>query len=130
MNVQIQISVTVIILLAVFALFSLIRKAKLQLKYALMWLFTAAMLLFITWVPQVVYALGCLMGVEYPVNAVFFLGFCFVLVLIFFLTMLVSNMSLQLKTLTQRIGLLEKRVRELEKKEDKIDEKERETDIH
>lgn len=124
MSIRIQISVSVVIVLALLALFHLIRKGKIQLKYSLMWLVMAAGVLLLVWVPQLLYLLSDLMGVDVPVNAVFFLGFCFALVIIFVLTMLVSSLSLHMKTLTQKMALLEKRVRELEEKE----EEEREED--
>ena len=49
-----------------------------------------------------------LLGIATPVNMVFFVGFCFSLIIIFGLTMAVSKMSQQIKDLSQKIALMEK----------------------
>lgn len=118
MNIRLQISISIVVILALIALVRFIKKEKIQLKYALMWIAMAGIILIITWVPQGINILSTLMGVGVPINAVFFLGFCVLLVIVFILTMLVSKMSMQIKTLTQNLGLVEKRLRELEKKEE------------
>ena len=45
---------------------------------------------------------------------IFFLGFCFSLVIIFSLTVALSRMSNSIRTLDQMVALNEKRLRELE----------------
>ena len=66
--------------------------------------------------PYVVYVLRDLLDVEMPVNLVFMLMFCFVLVVLISLSIAVSQLAEKCKRLTQENALLEKRVRELEKK--------------
>ena len=63
-----------------------------------------------------VYVLRDLLDVEMPVNLVFMLMFCFVLVVLISLSIAVSQLAEKCKRLTQENALLEKRVRELEKK--------------
>ena len=107
MNIRVQIVVGVIIILALFVIVNMIREKELELRYALnvarCWnrnssigLFSAA----ITW-------LAVKAGVANPINMLFFLGFCFSLVIIFVLTIAVSRMSNQVKKLAQEVALFE-----------------------
>jgi len=48
------------------------------------------------------------LGIASPINMLFFLGFCFSLIIIFVLTVAVSRMSVRIKTLAQEIALYEK----------------------
>ena len=55
------------------------------------------------------------LGIASPVNMLFFLGFCFSLMIIFVLTVAVSRMSIRIKQLAQEIALNEKNNNELGK---------------
>ena len=52
--------------------------------------------------------LAHVLGIESVMNMVFFIGFCFALVIIFGLTQSISKLSQQVKILTQKVALLEK----------------------
>lgn len=103
----------VILLLIIFVL---LKKGKMTVKYSLLWLGLAVVLVIFAICPYVVYVLRDLLGVEMPVNLVFMLMFCFVLVVLISLSIAVSQLAEKCKRLTQENALLEKRVRELEKK--------------
>ena len=45
-----------------------------------------------------------------PINMLFFLGFCFSLVIIFVLTVAISRVSIRMKQLTQELALYEKKM--------------------
>ena len=49
-----------------------------------------------------------IVGIAVPINMVFFLGFCFLLLIVFELTQVISKMSEHIKYLAQKIALLEK----------------------
>ena len=66
--------------------------------------------------PYVVYVLRDLLDVEMPVNLVFLLMFCFVLVVLLSLSIAISQLAEKCKRLTQANAILEKRVRDLEEK--------------
>ena len=51
-----------------------------------------------------------MIGVASPINMLFFLGFCFSLVIIFVLTVAISRVSIRMKQLTQELALYEKKV--------------------
>ena len=56
------------------------------------------------------------LDIEMPVNLVFMLMFCFVLLVLLSLSIGVSQLADKCKRLTQENAILEKRVRDLEKK--------------
>jgi hypothetical protein len=59
-----------------------------------------------------------LCGVILPINIVFFLGFCFVLVIVYGLTSAVSKLSKENKELAQKIALIDKEMKIREKDTD------------
>ena len=58
-----------------------------------------------------------LCGIQTPVNMLFFIGICFLLVIIFSLSTALSRNSEKLKRLTQEMGLLEERLRNIQSEE-------------
>ena len=66
--------------------------------------------------PYVVYVLRDLLDIEMPVNLVFLLMFCFVLMVLLSLSIAISQLADKCKRLTQANAMLEKRVRDLEEK--------------
>lgn len=92
----------------------LMKRRKLSLKYSLLWFLTGLVLLVCGIFPKMVVALAHCIGIYSEVNAVFFVGVCFLLMNILYLTTIVSGQNEQIRSLTQSQALLEKRVRELE----------------
>lgn len=107
-----------VVIVAIYAIVAvrMIHRKKLSLNYSLLWLLLAALMLGAILFPEAVYSLSDLLGVGLPFNMLL-LFFCFfALVLLFYLTSIVSKHNEKNRTLVQQIALLEKRVRELEKK--------------
>ena len=96
--------------------FALLKKNLLTVKYSLLWLALAVVLAIFAVFPYVVYVLRDLLDVQMPVNLVFMLMFCFVLLVLLSLSIGVSQLADKCKRLTQENAILEKRVRDLEKK--------------
>ena len=96
-------------------IFVLLKHGKMTVKYSLLWMCLSLVLLVFALFPYVVYVLRDLMGVEMPVNLVFMLMFCFVLLVLLSLSIAISQLAEKSKRLTQANAILEKRVRELEK---------------
>ena len=93
----------------------LLRHRKINLKYTLLWLLSAFILLIITIFPQIIYFLSELIGVQIPINLVFIFTGMFLILIILSLTVIVSKLNKKITELTQSIALLEKRVMDLEK---------------
>ncbi len=101
----------------------LIKKQKLSVKYALIWLFAALTLLIFSIFPYTILVLRDLLRMEMPVNAVFTIAFAFVFLLLLSLSSIASGFSQKIKSLTQQLAFLEKRIRELESQQDEGNEK-------
>lgn len=101
----------VVLLLIIFAF---LKRGLMTVKYSLLWLLLSVSLVVVAVCPYIVYVIDDIMGVEIPVHLIFFLMFCFVLVVLLSLSIAISQLAEKNKRLTQTCALLEKRVRELE----------------
>lgn len=109
MNIKIQIIVGIIVVLALCIIVNMIRKKRLELRYALSWLCVGIAILVLDCFPQLISWLSEKIGIASPINMLFFFGFCFSLMIIFVLTIAISRMSIRIKELAQEIALFEKR---------------------
>ncbi len=109
MTWRIRIAIIFVLCIGLVAIVNLIRKRSLELKYALTWLFLGAGLLLIVLVPGLLNWLSEVLGIYNPMNMVFFLGFLFSIVVIFVLTMALSNNSNRVRKMAQKIALNEYR---------------------
>ncbi len=108
------------VLLYLLLIIFLMKKGRMNLKYSLVWFVLALVLLGCAIFPQIIRFFTNLMGIYSEVNAVFFLGVCFLLLIILSLTSIASGLSERIRTLVQTQAMLEKRVRMLEEKIDSI----------
>ena len=95
-------------------IFIFLKKGLMTVKYSLLWLGLSIVLVIFAAFPYVVYVLRDLLDVEMPVNLVFLLMFCFVLVVLLSLSIAISQLAEKCRRLTQANAILEKRVRDLE----------------
>lgn len=108
MNIRIQIIIGITVLLALAVIINMIRKKRLELRYALAWLIVGVGILILDCFPQLITWLAKILGIASPINMLFFFGFCFSLVIIFVLTVAVSRASIRIKELAQEVALYEK----------------------
>lgn len=92
----------------------LVRRKRLMERYALLWLLSAVVLLALASWSGALARISKAIGVIYPPNALFFIAFGFVLVLLLHFSAAVSRLSDQTKVLAQRLALLDERLREHE----------------
>ena len=116
MSDRLRILLIVIVAIGAVVAVRMIHRKKLNLGYSLLWLALAAVLVIAVLFPDVVYALTALVGVDIPLNMILTAFALFSLVMMFYLTCIVSRENERNRALTQQLALLEKRVRELEKK--------------
>jgi len=124
MTIKLQIVIAVSILVVFIILINMIRRRSLELNYALSWLFVLVALFAFACAPKLLTIVSDFLGIYAPVNMIFFLGFCFSLLIIFSLTVALSRLSNSVRTLNQIVALNEKKLEELKKEL----EKEREHD--
>lgn len=116
MNIKTQILVAVVVIVALVTLVDMIRKNKLELKYALLWFVLGIGILAFGCFPVLTELLARLTGVSMPINLLFFVGFCFSLIIIFSLTVAISRLSNRVKKLTQEMALLRMNLQEKDSK--------------
>jgi hypothetical protein len=94
----------------------MVRRRRLMERYALLWLLSAVVLLVLGLWRNALLHLSRAIGVIYPPNALFFVAFGFVLLLLLHFSSAVSRLSDQTKVLAQRLALLEERLRRAEER--------------
>jgi hypothetical protein len=107
-------AVAVVLVLTV--IIELIRRHRLQERYALLWIVTGAVMLFFALWRSALDRLAELVGVAYPPSALFMVAGLFVLVVLLHFSTVLSRLSDQNKTLAQRIALLEQQLRDRDKR--------------
>ncbi|MGG0823299.1 DUF2304 domain-containing protein [Paenibacillus turicensis] len=112
-----QIILIVGALFCFFALINLIRKYKLELRYSLLWMIVMLLILVLAIDPHLVGWVSKGMGVELPVNAVFFLTIFGLTVIVFSLTVTVSKLTTKIKELSQQLGIMQHHLNELKQHE-------------
>jgi hypothetical protein len=101
------------VLVVVGVVIELIRRRKLQERYALLWIATGAVMLVLALWRGALYGLARVTGVAYPPSALYMVAGLFVLVVLLHYSIVLSRLSDQNKTLAQRLAVLESRQREL-----------------
>lgn len=119
MTTKIQIIIGVCLLIAFVMIVNMIKKRNLELKYALSWLAAIFSVFVFDCFPILLNKLSHMLGIWAPVNMIFFLGFCFALVIIFILTVTLSRMSERVRKLSQAVALNEEKIDELMKELEK-----------
>ena len=114
MTVQFQAYMLLGALVLLAIIFVFLKKGLMTVKYSLLWLGLSIVLVIFAACPYVVFVLRDILDIEMPVNLVFLLMFCFVLVVLLSLSIAITQLADKCKRLTQENALLEKRVRELE----------------
>jgi hypothetical protein len=105
------------ILAAVFLLvivLEMVRRRRLMERYALLWMFSALVILALAVWQGALNRLAELMGIYSAPNALFFIAVGFVLLLLLHFSAAMSRLSDQSKVLAQRQAILEQRLREIE----------------
>jgi hypothetical protein len=101
-------------LLLLVVVFELVRRKQLLERYALLWLFSALVLLVLAIWSGLLAKVASAIGVTYPPSALFAVAFAFVLLLLLHFSLAVSRLTDQTKVLAQRLALMEERLRESE----------------
>jgi hypothetical protein len=96
----------------------LVRRRRLMERYALLWLFSAFVILGLAVWQNALNALAKAMGIVSGPNALFFTVLGFVLLLLLHFSAAMSRLTDQSKVLAQRHALLEDRLRKVEDREE------------
>ena len=105
MSIRIKCVIIVVLILGLLKILGLIERNKLELKYALSWLFLELGILIITLIPNLLNVISKVLGIYNEINMLFFLGFVFIILVIFSLTMSLSRNSERVRKMAQEIAL-------------------------
>ena len=114
-----QLSMLAALAVYTLVLLLMLRRKRLTLRYALLWIFSDVLMLLLAAFPGILPAFAGLVGIYDHTNALFAVViFCLILILMS-LSSVVSDLNEKLKRLAQANALLEKRLRELEQGEER-----------
>jgi hypothetical protein len=117
MDTRIQILAIIASAALLFFVLELVRRRRLQERYALLWLVSAVVLLVLAAWRNALTKVADLVGIAYPPNALFFLAFAAILVVLLHFSVVISRLSDQTKILAQRLAMLDERLRRHERAE-------------
>jgi len=122
MELRIQIVAIVASAGLLLGVLELVRQRRMLERYALLWLFSALVLLALAVWNDFLETISRAIGVIYPPNALFLIAFGFVMILLLHFSMAVSRLADQSKLLAQRLAILEERQRRSEDREPEQDD--------
>jgi hypothetical protein len=104
--------IAVAVTLGLFLLvFELVRRRRLLERYALLWLLSSVVLLVLAIWSGLLERVSDLAGIEVPSNALFVVGFAFVLALLLHFSLAISRLSDETKVLAQQVARLDHELR-------------------
>lgn len=112
MDRQLQLVAVLTTLAFLLAVLELVRRRRLMERYALLWLFSAIVLLGLGAWRGLLEKVADAVGIAYPPSALFVIAVFFILVLLLHFSVAVSRLADQSKVLAQRVALLEQRLGE------------------
>jgi hypothetical protein len=93
----------------------MVRRKYLRERYALIWIVTGSLFLFLAVREEFLRRISHILGFSLPVNALFFFGILFLILIVLGLSVVASRLADKNRVLAQEIVLLKKRVGDLEK---------------
>jgi hypothetical protein len=114
MDTRVQIVSILGALVLLVVVLEMVRRRRLLERYALLWLFSALVILALAVWRGALEQVAKAVGIYSPPNALFFIALGFVLLLLLHFSAAVSRLADQSKVLAQRQALVEQQMRELE----------------
>ncbi len=106
-----------------FTVVELVRKARLQEKYSILWIFMSIVLLLLSSTPTIINKLAKWLDIKNPPSFLFLFGLVYLLVYNLHLTIVVSKQSEKITRLTQEIALIKNKIAFIKEEKEK-DERE------
>ena len=94
--------------------FELVRRRRLMERYALLWLFSAIVVLGLAAWKQLLEQVASAIGIFYAPSALFAIALGCIAIMLLHFSLVISRLVDQNKVLAQRLGMLEQRLGELE----------------
>ena len=119
MNIGLRMGLTIVSIIVFIVIALLVSKKKLNIKYSIVWLIWALLLIFMAIFPETFYGVSDLLGIELPVNAVFLIMIALLYGLTLFVYIMISKHNEEIIKLTYEISVLKKELDELKKKNER-----------
>jgi hypothetical protein len=121
METRVQIVAILGALALLLTVLEMVRRRRLLERYALLWLFSALVILGLAVWRGALEKVASAVGIYSPPNALFFIALGFILVLLLHFSAAVSRLADQSKVLAQRHAILEQRVHQLARERNEDD---------
>jgi hypothetical protein len=115
---KLQLMLILISLVGLAFLLNQIVKYKLELKYSLLWLFLSLATIILAVIPSLSFNIAHWFGIETPVNVLFLFGIFVSLMIVFSLTVALSQHMVRIRHLSQELGIYKN---ELARLQDRVD---------
>lgn len=115
MELKLRIILLIFSVLGLIILTSMVKRYRLELKYALLWISIGLLFVVLAIIPSLADFTADIMGIKESVNAIYFLGIISLLLICFSLTISLSRTSNRIKHLTQELGLVRQKIDDVEK---------------
>lgn len=123
MILSLKISLLLGLAIYYFCLFWLLKKERMELRYALLWIFAGVIMVLVVLFPEFFLHALKWVGIIEDVNLVFAVVLFFLIIILMSMTAVVSRLNANIRRLTQKLALFEKKFRELEEKVEALEEK-------
>lgn len=108
MTLRLQIVILLVIVLAVMIIVNKLRKKEMDYRFGLGWLLIILCIFILTIFPQLLSLMAGFLGIALPINMLVFFGFCFLVMLVFSMSMMISKLNERVKKLSQEIAIIRK----------------------
>jgi hypothetical protein len=121
---KLQLMMSLISVVGLIFLLNQIVKYKLELKYSLLWLFLSLATIVLAVIPKLSFNIAHWFGIETPVNVLFLFGILVSLLIVFSLTVALSQHMVRIRHLSQELGIYKNELVKLQDKMDGMNNKE------
>ncbi|WP_339243665.1 DUF2304 domain-containing protein [Paenibacillus sp. FSL F4-0243] len=112
-SLKLQLTLIISSLIVFFVLLNMIRKYRLELKYALIWLAMSLLIIILAIFPKISVYTAHSIGIETPVNVLFLLFILSNFTISFSMTIVISKNASKITKLTQELGLIKMDIEQL-----------------
>ncbi len=94
----------------------MLRQNRMEIRYSLPWIFAGIAMLLFSFYPKISYHIASWLHISKPINVIFFFSIVFLLVTVFILTVIITNLKNKIKKLSQMTSLNQKVLEDITKK--------------
>ena len=92
-------------LIVLFFMLNKIRQERVKIEYSLFWIFFSIIMVILGAFPVISYKTAALIGVTSPVNIVYLVIICVLLIKMFFMTIQISHLENKIDSIAERVAL-------------------------